>query len=58
MYLKNSNYPGMGWAGLGWAGPYHQTQGDKRWLADGMILLRTFRREFFIHSMDWILLQS
>ena len=19
MYLKNSNYPGMGWAGLGWA---------------------------------------
>ena len=20
MYLKNSNYPGMGWAGLGWAG--------------------------------------
>ena len=20
MYLKNSNYPGMGWAGLGWTG--------------------------------------
>ena len=53
MYLKNSNYPGMGWAG-----PYHQTQGDKRCLADGMPRLRTFRREFFIHSMDWILLQS
>ena len=20
MYLKNSNYPGMGWAGLSWTG--------------------------------------
>ena len=53
MYLKNSNYPAMGWAAL-----YHQTQGDKRCLADGMPRLRTFRREFFIHSMDWILLES